>query len=116
MSVSLAATRALSCTGESSRRISSTAVGHSSGRAASVSRCSGRLEQHPNSVAQQVDRGLEARGQHQSRGRQQFLVAQRAAFGASEARMIWLIRSSPGLRRSSCRWSDSQSLKPSMPR
>ncbi len=25
--------------------------------------------------------------------------------------MIWLIRSSPGLRRSSCRWSDSQLLK-----
>ena len=26
--------------------------------------------------------------------------------------MIWLIRSSPGLRRSCCRWSESQLLKP----
>ena len=40
-SMSFVAIRALSCTGESSRRISSTAVGHSSGALARVSRCSG---------------------------------------------------------------------------
>ena len=84
ISVSLRAMRALSCTGESSRRISSTAVGHSSGRVGSVSRCSGVFEQHPDPVAQQVDRGLEAGRQHQSRGGQQFLVRRAGPLGRFE--------------------------------
>ena len=42
----------------------------------------GRVEKHPNSVAQQVDRGLEARGQHKARQRLQlFGVQPRALVG-----------------------------------
>ena len=39
------------------------------------------IEQHPNPVAQQVDRGLEARRQHESRCRQQFPMGQRTTLG-----------------------------------
>ena len=73
-STSLRATLALICTGESSRRISSTAFGHSSGRAASVVEVFRRVQQHPDAVAQQVHGGLEARGQHQTRQRLEFAV------------------------------------------
>src|ERR1700754_3770764 len=41
-----------------------------------------RFEQHPNPLAQQVNRGLEAGRQHQSRCRQQFPVRQRTSLCA----------------------------------
>ena len=50
--------------------------GHSSGRSANVARCSGRLEQQANSVAQQVNCGLEARRQHQPGSGEKLLVAE----------------------------------------
>ena len=70
--------RALICTGDSSRRISSTAFGHNSGRAAKVSMLR-RVEKHPNSVAQQVDCGLEPGSEHQSGECLQFVAVEARA-------------------------------------
>ncbi len=76
-STSRRATRAVICTGESSRRISSTALGHSSGRAAACQDAR-VVEQHADAVAQQVDRGFEPGGQHQARGGLQLSVVKPA--------------------------------------
>ena len=91
--------RPVSSTGGSSRRISSTAFGHSSGCSRSSSSWSGCCVQQGDAVAEQVDRGLEAGRQHEPGRRLQLAVVEADAVLAARA-TSWLSRSSPGLSRS----------------
>ncbi len=111
-SVSTRATRALSCTGDSSRRISSTAPGQRSG-CRQQGELVGMLEQDPDAAAEQIDRGLEARGEHQARDGPQLLVVESGATFAGIDELAHQVVA--GERRSRPMWSVSQALNPSRP-
>ena len=99
-SVSRSAIRAVSCTGDSSRRISSTAFGHSSGRSAERAQMLGVVEQHANPVAQQVHRGLESGRQHQAGDRPKLVAIEirfrRTTFGLADQLAHQIVAGSRG--------------------